>query len=198
MKAPCKCGEPEARHRAIGPAKLLAVPPYPKLGAKSVSNTIVYIAPHSPRNRIVAAMSGFEVVGIVLGSLPLAISALKFANEHYGLITNARKYAREVQSLARQLHTEQVKLQNVCEILLTGLIPPCEIEHMLRDPFGHPWYDIGVNKKVQARLCDAAGVFDTTAGQIKQAMDELQAKLQTGSAREGKVRERPRLGALVG
>src|SRR4051794_4057127 len=72
-------------------------------------------------------MSGFEVAGVVLGSLPLVISALEHYRDGLRSIQRWRKYERELQSLVRNLETERAKLQNVCEKLLVGLVPPSRI-----------------------------------------------------------------------
>ncbi|KAJ4176730.1 hypothetical protein NW759_017507, partial [Fusarium solani] len=63
-------------------------------------------------------MSGFEIAGIVLGSIPLVISTLENYSAGLSTLQAMRKYRRELQSLIRDLETERIKLQNVCEKLL--------------------------------------------------------------------------------
>ena len=67
-------------------------------------------------------MSGFEVAGVVLGSLPLIISAL----EHYaeGIATAKRfwRYKTELRSLILQVNTERGIFINTLEQLLTGIM----------------------------------------------------------------------------
>ncbi|KAK3303044.1 uncharacterized protein B0T15DRAFT_568749 [Chaetomium strumarium] len=112
-------------------------------------------------------MSGFEVAGIVLGSIPLVISALEHYGEGLSTIQRWRKYKRELQSLVRNLQTERVKLQNVCEKLLVGIVPPSDIEAMIDDPLGGLWRQDAVQKRIQFRLWKSYDVFEATISDIK-------------------------------
>ncbi|KAK4213298.1 hypothetical protein QBC37DRAFT_440899 [Rhypophila decipiens] len=101
-------------------------------------------------------MSGFEVAGIVLGSIPLLISAL----EHYGdgvrTIQKWRKYESELRSVVRNLKTERVKLLNVCEKLLDGLVPASMVDTMVEDPFGELWQEQEIKRKIGSAAIDEA------------------------------------------
>ncbi|KAJ6790295.1 hypothetical protein PWT90_09961 [Aphanocladium album] len=92
-------------------------------------------------------MSGFEIAGIVLGTIPLVISALEHYHDGVSAIQRWRRYQRERQHLARILKTEQIKLQNICEELLKGLVPDSQIERMIKDPFGLQWHDSQIRSK---------------------------------------------------
>ncbi len=124
-------------------------------------------------------MSGFEVAGIVLGSIPLVISALEHAGEGISTIKRWLKYKRELESLIRYLRTERLKLQDVCEKLLIGLVPTSEIEAMINDPQGELWLREEVEKKVRARLWKASGLFAETVKGIKVAIDEMKTEIHT-------------------
>ena len=130
-------------------------------------------------------MSGLEVVGVVLGSIPLVISAL----EHYGhglsTLQRWRKYERELKSLIRNLGTEQVKLQNVCEKLLDGLVSPSKIEAMINHPFGDMWKEEDTRRKIRVRLWKGFDVFEVTIGDIRIAVDKVKERID--SQRGGKV-----------
>ena len=78
-------------------------------------------------------MSGFEVAGVVLGTLPLVIKAVK---AYIGFIKDWGKAVSELKSINRQLTTERSKLYNVCDQLLNNVVPQKDIEPMLQDPFG--------------------------------------------------------------
>ncbi|TRX93665.1 hypothetical protein FHL15_005341 [Xylaria flabelliformis] len=85
-------------------------------------------------------ISGFEVVGIILGAIPLLVSAL----EHYGrgikTIQIVWRWAKVMRSLATALNTEQTILRNTCETWLGG-INPKDMKPLLAEPFGPPWQD---------------------------------------------------------
>ncbi|KAF4971403.1 hypothetical protein FZEAL_9854 [Fusarium zealandicum] len=107
-------------------------------------------------------MSGFEIAGVVLGSIPLLVSTLE--NYKNG-------------SLIRNLDTERVKLQNVCEKLLDGLVPPSRIDTMVENPHGALWTEKETQKKIRARLWRSWDVFERTLKDIQSAIGEIYEKL---------------------
>lgn len=119
-------------------------------------------------------MSGFEIAGIVLGSIPLVISALEHYSRGLSTIQRWRKYQRELQTLIRNLQTEQVKLQNVCEKLLVGVVPASEIEAMIDEPAGPLWRRDAVEARVRARLWKSYVVFQEIVVNISEAINEIQ------------------------
>jgi len=122
-------------------------------------------------------MSGFEIAGVVLGSIPLVISLLEHYQGGLRTIQRLRKYDRELQSLIRNLRTEQAKLQNVCEKLLEGLVPLSRIDEMVENPFGDLWSDEEIQKKIRARLWRSWGVFEQTAIDMNAAIEEMMERL---------------------
>lgn len=71
---------------------------------------------------VVTIMSGLDVAGVVLGALPLVISAL----EHYAESVNTAKrywrYETELRTLILQVNTEKGIFVNTLEQLLTGIV----------------------------------------------------------------------------
>lgn len=122
-----------------------------------------------------------EVVGLVLGALPLLISAL----EHYGdgvrTIQKWRKYERELHSVVRNLKTERVKLQNVCEKLLDGLVPASRIDKMVENPLSELWQEAEIQKRIRHRLWRSWGVFEQTVKDMNVAIEETIDKLGAGT-----------------
>ncbi|KAI3328088.1 hypothetical protein HD806DRAFT_485041 [Xylariaceae sp. AK1471] len=124
-------------------------------------------------------MSGIEIVGIVLGAIPLVISALEHYGEGVHTIARWRKYKREKQSLVRNLNTEHVKLQDICEKLLLGIVPESRIEAMIKNPFGDLWRDEHTQKKIKARLWKGYSSFEDTMTEIKMATDEMKKRIDS-------------------
>lgn len=126
-------------------------------------------------------MSGFEVAGIVLGGIPLVISALEHYKNGVSLVQRYRRYERELQRLIRNLETEQVKLQNVCEKLLDGIVSPSLIDKMVENPGGELWSKQETQKAIRTRLWKSWDVFERTLRDIQTATDEMYDKLGHGS-----------------
>lgn len=125
-------------------------------------------------------MSGFEIAGAVLGAIPLVISALEHYKNGVRTIQRWRKYDKELQYLIRNIETERVKLQNVCEKLLDGLVPPSQIDAMVENPSGDLWTNEEVQKKIQARLWRSWSVFEETLRDIQVAINDITERVGNG------------------
>ncbi|KAH7239362.1 hypothetical protein BKA59DRAFT_548154 [Fusarium tricinctum] len=122
-------------------------------------------------------MSGFEIAGIVLGSIPIAVSALEYYVKSLGILQSFRSYKRLLKSLILALKTEHINLQNICEKLLVGIAPQTCIEKMIREPFGKLWSEQGINDKLRLRLWTSLSIFNERIQDIKLAIDEVMEKL---------------------
>ncbi|KAF9770627.1 hypothetical protein IL306_011811 [Fusarium sp. DS 682] len=126
-------------------------------------------------------MSGFEVAGIVLGSIPIVVSALEYYMKGLGTLQNFRSYKRILKSLILTLKTEHVNLQNICEKLLIGIAPQTRIEEMIKDPFGRLWKEQEIFDKLRLRLWTSLQVFDDRVQDMREAIEEMMEKLNIGT-----------------
>ncbi|KAF9769108.1 hypothetical protein IL306_013522 [Fusarium sp. DS 682] len=129
-------------------------------------------------------MSGFEVAGIVLGSIPLVISALEAYSK---FMRDWGKATSELRSLHRQLSTEQIKLRNVCQLLISDVVPQQDIEQMLANPFGPLWIVKETNDKIRKRLWDAYGPFEDTVAEIRETLENIMERLRVHISDDGQV-----------
>ncbi|KAK2688454.1 hypothetical protein QWA68_012444 [Fusarium oxysporum] len=118
-------------------------------------------------------MSGLEVAGIVLSSIPLLIIALEKYTEGLSTLHRWRKYKRELQSLIRNLETERIKLQNFCEKLLLDLVPHYNIEALIDNPMEDLWREEETLKKVQFRLGKGFKVFQDTTNDLRATLCDI-------------------------
>ncbi len=130
-------------------------------------------------------MSGFEIAGVVLGSLPIVVSALQLYIKGASMMQKWRLYARELRSLIRTLETEHGKLENVCAKLLMGIVPETQIETMIKDPLGQAWQNRDITAKIRLRLWRSFKIFEDNLRDMNEAMGELKSKLGLGP--DGKV-----------
>lgn len=109
-------------------------------------------------------MSGLEVAGVVLGALPLVISAL----EHYADGVNTAKrywrYKTELRSLILSVNTEQTIFENTLEQLLTGIVRIEQMDQLLSNPAGQLWHQADAETRLQERL---AGAYDTYVKNVR-------------------------------
>lgn len=123
-------------------------------------------------------MSGIEVAGLVLGAIPLIITALDVYKGTVSKVSKWRRYAREVDRLIRCLRFEDARLQSVCEKMLVGIVSGSDIKAMIEDPGGPLWNDNGLHQKLGPRLWKSRGDFMGTIEDIKMSVDEIKDKLK--------------------
>ncbi|RYP19185.1 hypothetical protein DL765_003500 [Monosporascus sp. GIB2] len=129
-------------------------------------------------------MSGLEVVGVVLGTIPLIISAIEHYERVIETVHKMRRLAKVMHSLARALSTEQRILENTCETLLGGIVPADAIKPLLAEPFGPLWLDDKIRLEVERRLDYTATDFKGLVKDMIEALQELRIKLDLGSDRK--------------
>lgn len=130
-------------------------------------------------------MSGFEVAGVVLGTIPVVVSALEFYIRGIGTIGRWRRFTLELETLVLKLGTEEAKLQNVYEKLLRVIVPDDQIEPMLMDPFGPLWRGPETVARIRRRLWRHLKLFEDNVRRMNEVMEEMKQKLNIGP--DGKV-----------
>ncbi|CAG7561089.1 unnamed protein product [Fusarium equiseti] len=127
-------------------------------------------------------MSGFEVVGVVLGVLPLAIEALK---SYRAILSRIRSAERDLRALIQDLETEKVRLQTTCEVLLDGIAPLSRIDDIVKKPFGPEWKQFDEN--IRGRLWTSMDTFRDKAKEMEEAAEELSEKLGLNADNQAKL-----------
>lgn len=134
-------------------------------------------------------MSGLEVAGIVLGALPLIISAL----EHYaqGVSTAKRfwHFKSELRFLLLRINTEKVTFVNTLEHLLTGIVRIDRMAEMLANVGGQDWQDETIEQCLKDRLRGAYEVYLANVQGMAGALQKIMDKLALGP--DGKVSHHP-------
>jgi hypothetical protein len=132
-------------------------------------------------------MSGLEIAGVVLGTLPLIISAL----EHYVAGVNTAKrfwrYKSELRSLILQIDTQGGIFLNTLEQLLGGVVRIENMDDFLSNPGGDAWQDASVDLKLRDRLRGAYKVYLDNVSGMRKSMERIMRKLALDA--EGKVRQ---------
>jgi hypothetical protein len=132
-------------------------------------------------------MSGFEVVGVVLGAIPLVISALEHYAEGTRTIGRLLEYKWELKKLIITLQAEEVVFQNTCEALLDGIdgLGSGEMEKLLKNPGGNLWKTGKLGERLKTRLSRSYAVIFELVSDMEDALETFKARLGLDS--EGKV-----------
>lgn len=119
-------------------------------------------------------MSGIEVVGVVLGVLPLAAKAV---DGYLKYTSNIRKYDNDLRELLQDFVVEDTRLRNSCRNLLNDIIPFDNIESGHgTNPFS-PKLSSTVRNKLKLKLYDSYPMFEQTMENIKTVASDLKLKL---------------------
>jgi hypothetical protein len=120
-------------------------------------------------------MSGLEIAGVILGALPLVISAL----ENYGKVINTAerywRYKTKVRSLILQVNTERGIFINTLEQLLTGIVKNEHMADFISDPGGDAWRAVG--ELLEVRLGGAYEIYLDNVRGMEASLKQMTEKL---------------------
>ena len=129
-------------------------------------------------------LTGVETAGLVLGSIPLLVSALEHYAEGVNTIERWWRFERELSTIRRLLVAEQAVFQGTCERLLDGLVPGTELDHLIDNP-GGPGWDAKLDAGLQQRLGRSYASFNECVEYMRDVIDALRDQLDLDP--EGKV-----------
>jgi len=130
-------------------------------------------------------MSGLEITGVVLGTLPLIISALEHCGEGVATAKRFWRYKSELRLLILQINTERRIFLNTCEQLLTGIVRLENMADFLNAPGGDSWNDALVKKRLEERLDSSYETFVDNVHGMEKSLKGMMEKLKLDP--EGKV-----------
>lgn len=131
-------------------------------------------------------MSGLEVVGVVLGGIPLLISGLDHYAEAASTIKRMLTAAAHFRNLSRELRTEHQIFRDAIDRLLGDCVDHDELQVMLNNIGGDAWSRPDIDMVLQRKLCDSYGVYMETVQHINQTLCAFRQRLEIGD--DGKVR----------
>jgi hypothetical protein len=124
-------------------------------------------------------VSGLEIAGVILASIPLIILALEHHGKGVTVLRVLCEYERGIRILARDLKTELGKFQDVCKALLFGSMQHLQIEFMIRNPLAGLWRDEHIKKRILALLSKSSIVFNVSVFNIHKALDLIKERWNT-------------------
>jgi hypothetical protein len=108
-------------------------------------------------------MSGIEVVGLVLGAIPLAISALEHYKEGIDVISDFRNYRSILKSLKTKLSIQEELFRGTLQRLLLSELSAFEVHALFPEPGengnSNLWGTEGMKDKLQKKLGNKFGIF---------------------------------------
>lgn len=130
-------------------------------------------------------MSGLEIVGIVLSTIPLIIAGLDHYAGGVDVIKVIRHFSQEFRALARKLEAESVVFRNTLTILLHECVEVRVQKALMDDITGKAWSGREVEQALRHTLKDSYTSYIEYVRNIHEALDSFRQRLHIDQS--GKV-----------
>ncbi|KJY02191.1 hypothetical protein TI39_contig81g00002 [Zymoseptoria brevis] len=121
-------------------------------------------------------MSGVEVIGLVLGAIPLIISGLEHYRTCVKAIKSIKHTAVEFGAVARKLRTEELMFRNTLQILLSECMEHETQKQLLEASVGG-WDEEIARVALKKRLQGSYGLYLEHVDSIRSTMTEFMGRL---------------------
>ncbi len=125
-------------------------------------------------------MAGIEIIGLVLGAVPLLISGLEHYRDGVETVQDMVQYAEVVGAIVTSVSTSLAIYRQSCEALLQGLLlSPDLLNRLLSGPGAAAWQDQTLVPQLQKQF-GSPGEYDVyvrTVGRLSARMHKLRTKL---------------------
>jgi hypothetical protein len=127
-------------------------------------------------------MSGIEIAGLVLGAIPVLISALDAYREGAESARDWWRIERSYNKCRNDLNFHGVVFEgNVERFLLPMVVGDDELRVLMDDPAGSRWEDPELEHRLKERLPKSYNLFLNTIEEILQLIDSLKAELRVSN-----------------
>ncbi|KAG5810240.1 hypothetical protein H9Q74_006580 [Fusarium xylarioides] len=126
---------------------------------------------------LTSQMSGFEIAGIVLGSIPLLISAIEHYSDSLDRATAFFKWKDGLNSVLREFWYQHSSFELTLRNILKDVASPSEIEEMIGDPHHELWKSRDLSQALQEMLKFAYRPYISTIKDMHTCMKRLASHL---------------------
>lgn len=124
-------------------------------------------------------MSGTEAVGLVLGAIPLIVSALEHFKQGTSVVKNYRQASLEIERIEAELKFQQTILQQTLKVLLLRTLPESELHELLSDLRSSKWQSEEVELGLKKSLGDDGyTIFVDSVSQLFDTVSSLEKSLR--------------------
>lgn len=124
-------------------------------------------------------MSGAEVVSLVLGVLPLIISAAEHYEDVFKPIKRYRNFAPEVKLFQQAVGTQKTIFRNECHLLLATLTSRQMARAMLKEHTHPSWIDPELDEKFASQLGESGSACKCIVTTIEINLQEIEGEIDS-------------------
>lgn len=123
-------------------------------------------------------MSGFEIAGIALAVLPMALKAFDVYKDYF---PSSKKVEEDLRQLVQDLNSEKLRIHNIYERLLASIWDQTTTaRELLKDPNSPKWQELGpeIDARLRTLLGGMYNMFQEQLEQFGKASEKLRVKLK--------------------
>jgi hypothetical protein len=118
-------------------------------------------------------MSGIEVLGLVLGIVPLFITAFEKYEHGYRILTEWIEFRREFCDFSSRFRLQKIRLSQLAETTLRSVTESEDaVQAMLKNPKCEKWKDPAITERLKYKL-SGEGEYETYNHGIANVYDRL-------------------------
>jgi len=122
-------------------------------------------------------MSGIEIVGLVLGALPLLISGIAQFSATLSTAERLLRPQRELNSLRMRINTELQLFRNTTHQLLLKITNDTDAKNLLEYPSSARWKEEEFERKLKDMLAESYPVWQQAMDNVLGAIKDIRARL---------------------
>ena len=133
-------------------------------------------------------MSGFEIVGVVLGAFPLLVSALEHYHDSARVLDDWWSFTRRFQKCQNKVNFLYLDFSSLLRQMLLPLV--CDgtrIEALLANPNTSLWQDPSLEAALKDQLRDTYIHYQQAIEEVNEIMQKLKHELGCGNEMTAKV-----------
>jgi hypothetical protein len=116
---------------------------------------------------LTVSMSGFEIAGLVLGSLPLIIAAIEHYESSLDRAAVFFKWQDVLEKAIRELWIQHTSFEMTLRTLLVDHTSEAELDELLSQPKSVLWQSPALNQALRDELGAAYDVYNSTVEEIE-------------------------------
>ncbi len=142
-----------------------------------------YHSAHEQEHVEVIMVTGVETAGLVLASLPLAISAFEYYKNGCQPLIDWWKFEAVYKRLVQEIDLLRTFLRQFLEKLLSPIVDTDEeLQSLLKNPSGDAWKSLELDRNLRIKLSDSYPNFINKIEAMNKDMQRLKEKMGVDEA----------------